>query len=240
MPKATFTRRNYHSVLARNEVTALIERIDISRDIRERFADIGKPRKIAPPRSTKVKPHVLTLEERLNLAEETVTEMAEKHLLHDLIKERNRLDHLTTTPIPLIDRITPAREEYHPPAPIPDQLKFRKDKILKRIEEHKPMFEAVKARLGPYFNQLAEDMTGELIEPADNHKIWQWWGQFQDLYDNIDNVGHDLTNKEWRGVKGAMRRIGRISLTNYTSKERSIEIGKELAALNLSFPAVSN
>ena len=245
MPKARITK---HTVFARNEETALIERIDISPETRQKYANIGKPRKVVRPRNIqKVITPVLSLEERLNLLEETNAEMAEKHLMHDLVMERRKLINRINNPpnpLPLLERLGPAPQEYQPPDTHLEQLKFHRTAILLRIQEFAPMLTAVKVRLDPFFDVLRtddDDNGTPYFTPEVRTKLWNWWTPFQELYTEWERVGHKLTNKEFREIRGALKRIEKVYHAPFgTDTAAYVEFGEKLAELNLSFPTVSD
>lgn len=234
MPKAIAK----YSITAWNERVSLAERITPSKAIRTKYVDFGKPRKVVKPKNKKVVTHPLTLEERLEIRKEVETETAERSLLSRLTLERRKLlleDDLP--PLPLIERIS--APEYQPPAPLPN-IDFHKTKILKRIKEFEPLLEATKARVDPLFKKLQEDDDDEHLGIAgrvpldDRNILWKWFNRLDSLYSTLDTRGHELTNHEWRDLKGALKRIGKVSFKDLDS--RLTEICKELVKLNITLP----
>ena len=92
------------------------------------------------------------------------------------------------------------------------------------------MLEATKVRLDPLFDKLNEDDKREdqgltARVPSDvKDNLWSWWSQVQDWYADLDTQGHDLTNAQWRELKGAFKRIGKVKFTNLD--ERFLDICK--------------
>ena len=123
---------------------------------------------------------------------------------------------------------------YHPPPVLP-RIKFRKTKILNRIAEFTPMIEAAKVRLDPIFKKLIDEDKAEesaRVPEAVRDRLWEWWNRFEDLYEGLDTKGHDLTNKQWRILKGALKKIGRTSFEQLDS--RFAEICEALAEITIA------
>ena len=143
-----------YSVIARNNTNIakpLFECISPSEDIRTKYAK---------PKTDRPKTIPLTGDESRQLLEEWVEEVARRTLLSELVLKRRALD----TP-PLISRIEqpPLEQRLSTPAPEdfvqPDlkNLHFCKTKYLKRLEEVRPIFYAVKDRLVPIQHKLNEE-----------------------------------------------------------------------------------
>ena len=134
-------------------------------------------------------------------------------------KKESLQARLTTPPPPLIERIAPA---YEPPAPIPEKLHFRQKKITARVEEAKPLFEAVKERFDPVFAILnhkeGTEWTG--LPDGDLHKLWAWWGKFQDYYGELDE-NLKWSNTKWRHMFGALKQLRKI---NTSSPEERFDV----------------
>ena len=85
-------------------------------------------------------------------------------------------------------------------------------------------------RLTPLIKKaLADDRISEDVKMRFN----VWGKEFNELWVNLDNRGHKLTNKEWRILKRQLKAIGQISFANL--EQRLPEICQEIDALNLSF-----
>ena len=72
--------------------------------------------------------------------------------------------------------------------PVPTHIHFHKTKILKRIEEYRILFEAVKIRMDPVFIKLREeDMKETPSIPLERRDaLWRWWKRFQDYYEKLE------------------------------------------------------
>lgn len=70
------------------------------------------------------------------------------------------------------------------------------------------------------------------LEVRDN--IWRWFSKLQDLNAELETIGHKLTNAEWRGLKGVLKKIGKVSFTEM--KGRLPEICTELEQLKITLP----
>ena len=157
------------------------------------------------------------------------------------LKLEDRLsDSPTTTPTPLADRISAPAPNIHIPPPIPSTLHFHKSKILLHIEEFQPLLLTTVVRLEPVFRILdKEDLNEDLglavrVPPEIRDGIWEWFLRLQDLNADLDTIGHKLTNAQWRGLKGALKKIGKVSFDNL--KNRLPEICSDLAQLNITLP----
>ena len=104
------------------------------------------------------------------------------------------------------------------------------------------MLQPVKVRLDPLFTKLnqveEEEHLGHAVRvPREVRDVlWSWWNDFEDLYEALEDKGHKLTNKQWRNLKGALKKIGGVSLEGLS--HRLEDICKELAGLNITFPKV--
>ncbi|THU75335.1 hypothetical protein K435DRAFT_771627 [Dendrothele bispora CBS 962.96] len=155
--------------------------------------------------------------------------------------ERTQLESQLSKP-PLIDRIDISPPPYTPyaiPPPLPTCIHFRKTKILHCIKEYRVLFDPVINRLYPLFQKLNEDDRNEDLGlpvkvPGEvRERLWSWWNALNDLYYDFEERGHSLTNKEWRILKGALKSIGKISLSNLN--DRLLDICSELEALDLNY-----
>ena len=175
-----------------------------------------------------------SLAERISLMNKCATqEAAEKSLLKCLEEPKKSLEERLAEAregMPLIDHISR----------IPGDAKFRKTKILLRIKEFEPILEATKICLDPLFEKLNKEEKAEAIGDAVRvserirNELWTWWDQFQDIYMDLDTIGHRYTNKQWRELKGVLKRIGKIPFDNLDS--RLAEICNELVELKPTFP----
>ena len=95
-------------------------------------------------------------------------------------------------------------------------------------------------RLEPIFQRLKdEDLYQDSghaarVSESTRDELWKWFDRLQDLCDDLKNLGRLLTNAEWRNLKGALKRIGKVSFEKLDS--RLPEICLELAQLNITLP----
>src|SRR5579875_1313694 len=231
-----------NSVIAKDKSTGLYERIFLTKETRLKFAKVGAPRYTKyPPPHTPFHHTPLSPEEWAVIRAEREEDYARQSLLSRLTIQKLKLeDRLSDPPVPLINRITAPSPDIHIPPPIPNTLHFRKTKILLRIEEFRPLLLATLVRLEPVFKILdKEDLNEDLglaarVSPEVRDNIWGWFLQLQDINENLDTIGHKLTNAEWRGLKGALKKIGRVSFEEV--KSRLPDICNELAELNITLP----
>lgn len=231
-----------YSVTAKNESNhSLLERIAPSAPIRAKYSNLCAPRKNYRPRTTKLRTHPLTLQERLEIVEDSQTRASERSLLSRLTIERRSLIDRISSPPPLLESTsTAARPEYEPPTSPPTNLHFRKTKIILRTDEIKPMIAATLDRLDPLFLKLdaidgLEDKGMRVRLSEDNRKeIWYWYSELQDLYNDIEEKGRKYSSKHWRQLAGALKRIGKVSFHDLSN--RWIEICNELAEMNIRLP----
>lgn len=241
MPKALAK----FSVRARNLSTGLSERISPSKDIRTKYAEVGKRRPVPKAKHVKVVPPKLTLLERIQIDDEFNKEMADKRLIAKLVRQKRvlELDAAAAQAIAglsLEDRLDP-RGPFEPGPPFDSTLRFHKIGILRRIEEFRPIFEATFKRLDPVFNALNKEDDRETATSIPSKipevictELWTWWGNVQELYDHLGEEGHNLSLKEWRECKGALKRIRKVKLEN--PSDNLLEISVALWDLNLTFP----
>ncbi|KAI0323536.1 hypothetical protein GY45DRAFT_603216 [Cubamyces sp. BRFM 1775] len=145
-----------------------------------------------------------------------------------------------TTSIPLIDRISepyqPLIERLQAPAqleeckPLPSNLRFRKTKILYRIQEFSKLFEPTVKRLIPFVEKALSD---DRIPSNAKEKVRVWGREFNELWVNLEKRAEKLMNKEWRIIKKHLKAISQISFKNLC--QRLPEICEEINVLNLSF-----
>ncbi|KAE9387242.1 hypothetical protein BT96DRAFT_1005295 [Gymnopus androsaceus JB14] len=231
--------------MALDKSTGLYEVIKPSKANKAKFSHVGAPRYQKHPVTfylSYMPP--LTLEQRLQLASYHQEERETLSLLSRLTMEKRSLeDLLSDPPIPLIDRISDPPASSSPiqiPPPIPNNLKFRKSKLLLRIEELKPNLLATIIRLKPIVTKLnAEAEKQKLglpitVSPKVGIKLWDCFQRLEKLEKKLDTIGHTMTNAQWRGLSGALKKIGRVSFVNLA--HRFPEICKELDDLDITLP----
>jgi hypothetical protein len=208
------------------------------------FAKVGAPHQTVKPHYTTPITHALSLEECIDLLTEREETNTHQSLLSRLVLESHRLEERLSSPpplpLPLAERISEPPTTIHIPPPIPDHIHFRKTKLLLRIKEIGPLLEATKVRLEPLFIRLNEEDDKEesglaVRVPLEiRNKLWIWHRRLEDLYEDLDTLGHRLTNAEWRKLKGALKRIGKVSFKDLNN--RLAEICTELLELEITLP----
>lgn len=156
---------------------------------------------------------------RIVLAKEEPTGLLERIV----ISNPHKFDHVAK-------RRRLPKPVYRPPDELPPGLHFRKTKILRRIEEYGNIFEATVERLEPVFLKLK---TAKGISSEVREKLEKMGTEFNTLWTDLDQRGSKLTNKQWRYIKRDLKRIGRVSFTNLST--RFVEVCNELAALDITF-----
>lgn len=233
------------AVLAMDKSTGLYEVIKPSKANKAKFSHVGAPRYQKHPVTFDLSyMPPLTLEQRLELASYHQEERETLSLLSRLTMEKHSLeDRLSDPPIPLIDRISDPPASSSPiqiPPPIPKNLKFSKSKLLLRIEELKPNLVATIIRLQPIVTKLnAEAEKQKLglpitVSPKVGIKLWDCFQRLEKLEEKLDTIGHTMTNAQWRGLSGALKKIGRVSFVNLA--DRFPEVCKELDDLDITLP----
>lgn len=233
------------AVLAMDKSTGLYEVIKPSKANKAKFSHVGAPRYQKHPVTFDLSyMPPLTLEQRLELASYHQEERETLSLLSRLTMEKRSLeDRLSDPPIPLINRISdpPASSSpIHIPPPIPCTLKFRKSKLLTRIEELKPNLLATLIRLQPIFKRLNAEAERShfglpITVPQEmGIRLWNWYQRLEKLEEKLDTIGHTMTNAQWRGLSGALKKIGRVSFVNLA--DRFPEVCKELDDLDITLP----
>ena len=220
------------------------EKIFLHKETRQKFAKVGAPYqpKCPPPWIQRVR-SPLSPEEWAEIKANREKDYACQSLLSRLTIQKLKLeDRLSDPPttIPLADRISASVPNIHIAPPIPNTLHFHKSKILLCIEEFQPLLLSTVIQLEPVFKILdRKDSNEDLglavkVSPEIRDSIWEWFLRLQDLNTDLDTIGHKLTNAQWRGLKGALKKIGKVSFDNL--KNRLPEICSDLAQLNITLP----
>ena len=234
-----------YSVTVRNDTNLakpLYERITPSKDIRIKYATLCKPRRYFKPKTERPKATPLTDEETRQLREEWVEEVAMKALVSKLVQEKRKLERKS-----LLNRIerpplelrltTPAPEDFQQPSL--KGMHIPKKKYLARLEEVRPVFDAVKTRLEPIQLKLNEEDKREdqgLPTRTDSDlrdKLWAMLNDLEDCYEDYEEKGRKWTHAKWRRLLGALKRFKKVSFENLN--ERFEEICKELVDLDVTF-----
>ena len=218
MPKITAK----NSTLARFDPTGQSERIVISDTHKFDWVARQKHRKHKDP---------VPLRARIfdpEIGQEALNDIRRKAVIGWLMHERTLLERISSPPPPLITRLEP-RDTYEIPKPLPD-IKFRKTKILLRTEEYNGLFAATADRLEPLFAKLEKDGG---LDPITTNRMRKLADEIDDLYHNLEEKAHKLTNKHWRLIKRDLKKISHISFANLG--DRFPEICSQLVSLDLTF-----
>lgn len=237
MPKVQ--NKNSRVVTAKDEPRGLIERISISKETRDRYKDVCKRRPAYKPKREVVKTHAADPE----IMRQGDEDIARLGLLSRLLTEKRKLEDRISNPPPLIERLaTPPPVFVPPPVVIPKDAFFKKEYINRRVQEVRPILEAVKERFDPWVMNLSffegvhyhTGIPGLSDEVLD--KVWDTWKNFEDVYENFDKKpGHRWTNATWRGIIGACKRMGRVSV-DWKEVSDIVDTCNKLAEMDLTFP----
>lgn len=240
MPKVQ--NKNSRVVAAKDEPRGLIERISISKETRERYKDVCKRRPTYKPKREVVKTHAADPE----IVKQGDEDLARMGLLSRLVTEKRRLEDRISNPLPLIERLkTPPPVFIPPPVVIPEKAFFKKEHINRRIQEFRPVLDAVKERFDPWVMNLnffegvhyhkgIPNLPDEVLE-----KVWDMWRSFEDVYENFDKKqGHRWTNAQWRGISGACKRMGNVSV-EWREVSDIVDTCKQLVKMEITFPPVT-
>ncbi|EKM50672.1 uncharacterized protein PHACADRAFT_32679 [Phanerochaete carnosa HHB-10118-sp] len=119
----------------------------------------------------------------------------------------------------------------HASMPLSDFINF---KILEHAKELIPLLEAVHTRFAAVFMCLNTDAADQ-VPCGDADKCWKMWNEFQDLYEGFAWRAKYWNSKQWRNLRGALKRMYKVKLIGLES--RLPEICKELAEKQFSFPS---
>ena len=232
-------------IFAFDESAYTMERISISRETRKKFKEAGKVRRVLkPPRAKPPQTPYLSKEDLEEIQQETQERLSSLTLLARLTQEKKSLeDRLSDTPMPLIKPIKYQPHQYQIPPPIPNTLHFHQTKKLLRIKEFKNIIEPTLTRITPFFEKIGGDHLGphatlqdKAIEDARLDPLWKWLRRLEDIVEDIDEVGHKFTAAEWRKLKGACKRVGKVSLQDLST--RLPEISNTLLSLDITLPGM--
>lgn len=239
MPKAI----TKNTVFAKNEPLGLRERIDISKETREKYKDVCKRRPVPKPRNIKVVTHPPSPGHLERYIDDMIAKTVSHHLL---VRTRTLAERLANPPPPLLTRITDNRplaerigdhidemKEKYPE--IDHSLSFKKKFRERRIKEHTSMLNPTIDRLLPVFKYLDTAEAYDKIAKEDIDSAWVWFSQLQDLSIHFETVGHQWkTNKPWRDLKGLCKRVRNVNMKDFN--RRKTEIAREVIKLDLTVP----
>ena len=165
-----------------------------------------------------------TLAEHLSLKKESATE---KSLL-----ERIRIEPTLSTK--LYDRLVKADLCWYKVdnfyfVSCPSKLHFCKTKKLLCIKEYKELLEPTLDHILLFFTKMSENKTW--AEDPQYDPLWKWFNWLQDIIIELDKIGHKLTTKEWRMLKGTCKHLRDIDFSKLAT--RVLEICKALLELNI-------
>jgi len=161
-------------------------------------------------------------------------------LKQESVKDKSLLERIGMKPTPsteLYDKLVEADPCWHKVddfyfASCPPELHFRKTKKLLRIKEYKELLEPTLDRISPFFTKMSENKTW--AEDPQYDSLWKWFNRLQDVIIELDEIGHKLTAKEWRMLKGACKRLKNVDFSKPAT--RIPEICKALLELNITIP----
>ena len=246
MPKVyvkTYGKKSNNTVYAKDEPLSLIERIDISKETREKYKDVCKIRRLPKPRVPIVQTHA----PYPGHMEDYINEMIDKAINHRLVQRtRTLVERLASPPAPLLSRLTDPRpladriadhiDDANDKYPELPDISFKKKFRERRIQEHLSILEPTIKRLEPVFRYLDTEEAYQEIVKEDIDAAWLWFNQLQDLSIHMEKVGHQWkTNKPWRDLKGICKRIGKVDMKDLNRRLK--EVAKELIVLNPTVPS---
>jgi len=183
-----------------------------------------------------------SLSDRLLLNQERTTEKS--------LTERLSLNQKSTTAKPLVERLAPAPYTNDPIlqhlgmgphtfqvgvyafTTCPPDLHFWKTKKLLRIKEYKELLEPTLDCISLFFSKISENKSW--AENPQYDSLWKWFNQLQDVIIELDEIGHKLTAKEWRMLKGACKRLKNVDFSKPAT--RVPDICKALLELDITTP----
>ena len=161
-------------------------------------------------------------------------------LKQESVKDKSLLERIGMDPTPstkLYDKLIEADPCWHKVddfyfSSCPPELYFRKNKKILHIKEYKELLEPTLDRISPFFTKMSENKTW--AEDPQYDSLWKWFNRLQDIIIELDEIGHKLTAKEWRVLKGACKRLKNVDFSKPAT--RVPEICKALLELNITIP----
>jgi len=238
MPKVKKSDVTYYH----HDITLAPEHVVFTKEAKECTKHIGHPTKhYKPPPSVPLVQHILLKEEYAEIRKEHEEHMSNMSLLNRLTKERDSLEKRIASSTSLLDRITPCETKLPTfSQPIPTSLHFKQTKKILRIDEFQSIIRPTLNRLEPVFKALQSRVDSlplpqeKLVEEELNDPIWEWFNRLQDIEMNFEEIGHKFKNSDWRKLKGACKRISKVSFNNPAT--RLVDIRKELLSLDITLP----
>ena len=183
-----------------------------------------------------------SLSERLLLNQERTNEKS--------LAERLSLNQESTTAKPLVERLKPAPYTNDPIlkclemgphtfqvgvytfTTCPPDLYFCKTKKLLHIKEYKELLEPTLDHISLFFTKMSENKSW--AENPQYDSLWKWFNRLQGVIIELDKIGHKLTAKEWRVLKGACKHLKNVDFSKPAT--RVPEICTALLELNITIP----
>ena len=236
MPKAT-----KNTVYARNEPLGLIERIDISKETREKYKDVCKRRPQMKPKKYIVHTHPA----HPDSLERTIQHLVDKAIDNAVLMRQRRLEDRISNPRPLASRITDSRplserleeaqiemDEKYPELPSIDfKKKFRQD----RIKEFHNILGPTIDRFTPIFKWIDTEEGYNSLKEEEVDKLWDWFSKLQDIELNLEHVGHQWKkSKPWRDLRGACKSLKNVDCKDFN--RRKLDIVRQLLGKDIRLP----
>ena len=112
------------------------------------------------------------------------------------------------------------------------ELHFCKTKKLLCIKEYKELLEPTLDCILLFFTKMSKNKTWAKDPQYDS--LWKWFNQLQDVIIELDKIGHKLTAKEQRMLKGTCKCLKNVDF--FKPATRVPEICKALLELNITIP----
>jgi hypothetical protein len=210
-------------VMARDLSTDRREKVVPSKDNINKFKDVCKTKRHVLPPKPEFKPPVLSLQDRLEIAEEFEKHTKTLREIHRLHTRIGQLEKTKSRQPSLLERIegpstTSSSSTYTPPAPLP-AVKFRKAHLIKRQEEFKEMVWICTAKYRPIFGYIAEHkhrLQEKGVYTYEAQNMCRYFNRMQDRFKNMrvkfdeDGSMDRMTNKEWRKLRIDLRRLEKV------------------------------
>jgi len=161
-------------------------------------------------------------------------------LKQESVKDKSLLERIEIDPTPstkLYDKLVEVDPCWHKVdnlyfAFCPPELYFRKNKKILRIKEYKELLEPTLDWISPFFTKMSENKSW--AEDPQYDSLWKWFNRLQDIIIELDEIGHKLTAKKWRILKGTCKRLKNVDFSKPAT--RVPEICKALLELNITIP----
>ena len=62
-----------------------------------------------------------------------------------------------------------------------------------------------------FFHKMSENKTW--AEDPQYNSLWKWFNRLQDIIIELDEIGHKLTAKEWRILKGTCKYLKNVDFS---------------------------